>query len=497
MLLPHLFLPTPWLLATFFQPENNRLRATVRSRPLSANCPCCGTTSSRIHSRYPRDPADLPAAGMVVTLQVECRRFYGDHNGCPQWTFGEPFPGFLDRSPRRTRRLGQVVEALGLALGGKTGARLARSWGIRIRPDTMRRALSRQVLKPVPEPRVLGVEDWAVRHGHTDGTLLVDLERHRPVDLWPDRKVETLADRFKAPRHRTDQPGPRGRLGGRRSGSRPSGPAGRQPLAPAEESTGSRGTVLNRHPRALQGTAEREAIASALPEPQSPPCTKPPNRVERDRRAHRDAAWPAIVPMFLRPQRHGRLEPPSYACSDSAGSTSFRAGWPRPNQRSCRSSRALHEAFGSTMMPLRPPFGPHGVKVRSRAKSTVSSPSNARGPGGPVSRSSGSGFSRRPEPTHLKTALISRAGMGCAFKTRDARPSPKDTRGHPGRQEESQGQRGPPPHQTPRKGQSASHHHEKCGRAKFQSRSTAVGSTSPKSNSPCSRRHVPVTARSR
>jgi hypothetical protein len=176
--------------------------------------------------------------------------------------------------------------------------------------------------------------------------------------------------------------------------------------------------------------------------------------------------------MFLRPQRHGRLEPPSYACSDSAGSMSFRAGWPRPNQRSCRSSRALHEAFGSTMMPLRPPFGPHGVKVRSRAKSTVSSPSNARGPGGPVSRSSGSGFSRRPEPTHLKTALISRAGMGCAFKTRDARPSPKDTRGHPGRQEEPQGQRGPPPHQTPRKGQSASHHHEKCGRAKFQSRLT-------------------------
>ncbi|MET9592063.1 transposase [Streptomyces sp. NPDC006516] len=45
----------------------------------------------------------------------------------------------------------------------------------------------------VPAPRVVGVDEYATRKGPNYGTILVDVESRRPVDLLPDREASSFA----------------------------------------------------------------------------------------------------------------------------------------------------------------------------------------------------------------------------------------------------------------------------------------------------------------
>ena len=157
-------------------------------------CPDCGRTSRAVHSRYDRHPADLPSLGRTVSIHLRVRRFYCRNTACPRQTFAERLPNLVAPFARRTRRQAEAQGQTGAALGGEAGARLLAHLSMPASADTVLRLIKATPLPDQPVPRVVGVDDWAKRKGSRYGTIIVDLERHRVVDLLPDRSAATLAD---------------------------------------------------------------------------------------------------------------------------------------------------------------------------------------------------------------------------------------------------------------------------------------------------------------
>lgn len=168
----------------------------ARGRVAGAACPDCGRFSDRVHDCYQRKLKDLPLGGQSVVIMLKVRRFICDVDNCPRRTFAEPLPQLTTPFARFTTRLSHALERVGLALAGRAGragARLAAQLSFGAERMTL---LRRGIALPYPQfstPRVLGVDDFAIRRGQTYSTVLTCGESHHVVDVLPTREAGPLA----------------------------------------------------------------------------------------------------------------------------------------------------------------------------------------------------------------------------------------------------------------------------------------------------------------
>lgn len=173
--------------------EGDVIRVVARTRDDPVPCPVCATLTGQVHGFHGRKVADVPVDGRRVLVSVRVRRLACPVLGCRRQTFREQVPGLLERYQRRTNRLASHVTFVVRELAGRAGARLSRVLAMPLSRSTALRTLLRIPLPPTRVPRVLGVDDFALRRRHRYATVLIDAETGERIDVLRGRGSEALA----------------------------------------------------------------------------------------------------------------------------------------------------------------------------------------------------------------------------------------------------------------------------------------------------------------
>lgn len=160
----------------------------IQSSKKELACPFCGSKTTHVHSIYQREIQDLPIQDKQVILLVDTRKFFCYNPGCQHKTFAERHP-FAAPKAKKTDRLVKNIIHTSTQLSSLNASRLLKSGNI-----TVCKSSICSLLKKMPSivdkasVKKVCVDDFALRKRFSYGTVMVDLESHRIIDMIPSRE---------------------------------------------------------------------------------------------------------------------------------------------------------------------------------------------------------------------------------------------------------------------------------------------------------------------
>lgn len=163
----------------------------VKSKKQSCKCPECGQESSKLHATYHRKIQDTPIHCKQTYLHANVYKYDCLNPQCSCKVFMEELP-FAKASQVRTDALNALILAVAMFLSNEGASKVLSLLGVSVSNDTIQRMYDKIEFIDDPDIEAVGIDDVAIRKGHTYATAIYDLKDHRLIALLEGREAEGL-----------------------------------------------------------------------------------------------------------------------------------------------------------------------------------------------------------------------------------------------------------------------------------------------------------------